>query len=57
MCTCILHNICLIQNEDIDDYMETPEDDQPQIPQLSVQENETEGIIKRSILCKRLSGH
>lgn len=57
MCTCILHNICLIQNKDIDDYMEPPEVDQPQISQLSVQENETEGIIKRNILCRRLSGH
>ncbi|XP_052696058.1 putative nuclease HARBI1 [Crassostrea angulata] len=57
MCTCILHNICLIQNEDIDDYMEPPEVDQPQISQLSVQENETEGIIKRNILCRRLRGH
>lgn len=47
---CILHNICLIQNEDIDDYMEPPEVDQPQISQLSVQENDTEGIIKRNIL-------
>lgn len=57
MCTCILHNICLIQNEDIDNYMEPPEVDQPQISQLSVQENDTEGIIKRNILCRRLSGH
>ena len=57
MCTCILRNICLIQNEDIDDYMEPPEVNQPQISQLFVQENETEGIVKRNILCRRLSGH
>lgn len=44
MCSCILHIICRIQNEDIDDYMEPPEFSQPQIPQLPVQEYETEGI-------------
>lgn len=44
MCSCILHIICRIQNEDIDDYMEPPEFSQPHKPQLPVQEYETEGI-------------
>lgn len=42
-------------NEDIDDYMEPPEDDQQKISHLSDQENYTEGIINRNILCRRLS--
>ena len=55
MVCCVLHNICIMQGDDITDYLNQDDgNDIVQQPPVGIVENETEGITKRNILARNL---
>ncbi|XP_033730552.1 putative nuclease HARBI1 [Pecten maximus] len=58
MVSCVLHNICLIHNDEYDDYLEIdPALDCPRQQAMHMHENDNEGVIKRDIIARRMSGN
>ena len=58
--SCVLLNICIVRNEDIDQFLNMDDDDDNdnRCPQnVNVHENEHEGVVKRNLLARRLLGH
>ncbi|CAG2227928.1 unnamed protein product [Mytilus edulis] len=53
---CVLHNICIMQGDDIEDLLNEDDenDDGVQQPPAPMVENEAEGIIKRNLIARNL---
>ncbi|KAJ8300616.1 hypothetical protein KUTeg_022135, partial [Tegillarca granosa] len=52
---CVLHNFCLLQHDNIEEFMEAIDDQNCAPLQFFAQENEAEGIIKRNAIARLLA--
>ena len=58
-CCCIVHNICLLNHDRIDDFAQLDEDINLNLNQrnLLVHEHDAEGVVKRNNITKILARH